>query len=124
MSNTFYGRETEITWLRGMFDAVATKGPDGKFTGPRMAFVIAESGIGKSRLVQELYLRLTSDAQWDPPEVDYWPEAFLEVGAQLRSQMKSDAISSASRCANLCCHRSRIGLTRLMSQQYAPCISR
>ena len=85
MSNTFYGRETEIAWLRGMFDAVATKGPDGKFTGPRMAVIVAESGIGKSRIVQELYIQLANDAQWDPPEVDYWPEAFGDGGVNLRA---------------------------------------
>jgi hypothetical protein len=49
-----------------------------------MAVVVAETGYGKSRLVQELYLRLTADAQWDPPEFDYWPAAFGEIGAQLR----------------------------------------
>ena len=85
MSNTFYGRETEIAWLRGMFDAVATKDPDGNFTGPRMAVIVAESGIGKSRIVQELYIRLTNDPQWDPPEVDYWPEAFGDGGVNLRA---------------------------------------
>ena len=85
-STGFYGRETEIAWLRGMFEQCAARNADGRFTGgPRMAFVIAESGIGKSRLVQELYLQLTSDATWDPPTIDYWPDAFLEVGAQLRT---------------------------------------
>jgi AAA ATPase domain len=81
----FHGREKEFAWLRGMFDAVATKGADGKFTGPRMAVIVAESGIGKSRLVQELYIRLTNDPQWDPPEVDYWPEAFGDGGVNLRA---------------------------------------
>ena len=85
-STGFYGRETEIAWLRGMFEQCAARNADGKFIGgPRMAFVIAESGIGKSRLVQELCLQLTSDAIWDPPTIDYWPDAFLEVGAQLRT---------------------------------------
>ena len=85
-STGFYGRETEIAWLRGMFESCAARNVDGKFIGgPRMAFVVAESGIGKSRLVQELYLQLTSDAIWDPPTIDYWPDAFLEVGAQLRT---------------------------------------
>ena len=81
----FYGRAKELAWLRSQFDAVAARGADGKFAGPRMAFIVAESGIGKSRLVQELYLRLTNDPQWDPPEVNYWPDAFREVGAQLRT---------------------------------------
>jgi hypothetical protein len=61
----FHGREREFAWLRGMFDAVATKGADGKFTGPRMAIIVAESGIGKSRLVQELYIRLMHGPQRD-----------------------------------------------------------
>ena len=47
--------------------------------------VVAESGIGKSRIVQELYIRLTNDPQWDPPEVDYWPEAFGDGGVNLRA---------------------------------------
>ena len=81
----FHGREKELTWLRAQFDAVAARAADGKFVGPRMVFIVAESGIGKSRLVQELYLRLTNDPQWDPPEVNYWPDAFREVGAQLRT---------------------------------------
>jgi tetratricopeptide (TPR) repeat protein len=80
----FHGREKEFAWLRGMFDAVATKDADGKYTGPRMAVIVAESGIGKSRLVQELYIRLTSDPKWDPPEFDYWPEAFGDDGTKLR----------------------------------------
>jgi tetratricopeptide (TPR) repeat protein len=81
----FHGREKEFAWLRGMFDAVATKDSDGKYTGPRMAVIVAESGIGKSRLVQELYIRLTNDPSWDPPEVDYWPEAFGDGGVNLRA---------------------------------------
>ena len=81
----FHGREREFSWLRGMFDAVAAKGADGKYPGPRMAVIVAESGIGKSRLVQELYIRLTNDPQWDPPEVDYWPEAFGDGGVNLRA---------------------------------------
>ncbi|MEY3021823.1 MAG: ATPase domain, partial [Planctomycetota bacterium] len=79
----FHGREQELAWLRSQFDAVAARGDDGRFVGPRMAFIVAESGIGKSRLVQELYLRLTNDPRWDPPEVDYWPDAFGDGGVNL-----------------------------------------
>ena len=50
-----------------------------------MAVVTAETGYGKSRLVQELYLRLSSDAQWDPAESNYWPDAFRGAGEQLRT---------------------------------------
>jgi len=83
MRTEFIGREKELAWLRSQFDACATRGPDGQYGGPRMAFIIAESGIGKSRLVQELYLQLTSDPKWDPPEVDYWPDAFKASGQEL-----------------------------------------
>jgi len=77
----FYGREIESAWLREQFDVVAAKGVDGRFTGLRMAFVTAESGIGKSRLVQERYLCLTSDLVWGPPEIDCWSDAFHELDA-------------------------------------------
>ena len=65
-------------------EAAATRRADGKFAGPKLAVILAESGHGKSRLVQELYLRLTADERWDPPEASYWPDAFRDLGAQLR----------------------------------------
>ncbi len=86
MRTEFVGRQEELAWLRSQFDACATRGPDDQYGGPRMAFVIAESGIGKSRLVQELYLQLTSDPQWDPPEVDYWPDSFSNSGGRSRAR--------------------------------------
>jgi hypothetical protein len=84
MPATFFGRERELSWLRGLFEQAATLQPDGKFSGPRMAVLTAETGYGKSRIVQELYLQLTNDPRWDPPEHDYWPPAFGDIGAQLR----------------------------------------
>jgi|GEM_PF-2992713 len=79
----FFGRESELRWLLDQFEAVAQRDVEGKFPGPRLAVVLAESGFGKSRLVQELYIRLSEDPRWDPPEVDYWPAAFGEGGAKL-----------------------------------------
>lgn len=84
MRDPFRGRESESAWLLEHFLVCATPDPDGSFPGPRMAVVIGESGLGKSRLVQELYGRLTSDPGWDPPEVDYWPDAFQASGEELR----------------------------------------
>lgn len=78
MAHGFYGRESELAWLRSQFETVAAGG------GPRLAVVVAESGTGKSRLVQQLYLQLTADPHWDPPEVDYWPDAFRSAGDTLR----------------------------------------
>lgn len=82
----FHGRTEELTWLRGLWDACTARDPStGRFVGgPRAAFIIAESGIGKSRLVQALYQQLTTDPAWDPPEIDYWPDAFNDQGVQLR----------------------------------------
>lgn len=72
----FYGREDELSWLRNLWDQATGGGPGQTPGGPRIAVVIAESGLGKSRLVQALYQQLTTDPQWDPPEVNYWPDAF------------------------------------------------
>ncbi len=82
----FHGRTEELVWLRGLWDACTARDPStGRFVGgPRAAFIIAESGIGKSRLVQALYQQLTTDPAWDPPEIDYWPDAFNDQGVQLR----------------------------------------
>ena len=74
MAMPLLGRESELGQLRDAFDAAAgaAKGVDGR--GPRIVVVLlAESGLGKTRLVQELYLQLASDAVWDPPSHDYWP---------------------------------------------------
>ena len=76
----FHGRTAELAQLRRLFEECAARDPaTGRFGGPRMAVVIAESGIGKSRLVQALYQQLTKDLLWDPPEVNYWPDAFMDA---------------------------------------------
>ena len=82
----FHGRAEELAWLRGLWDACTTRDAStGRYTGgPRMAVVVAESGIGKSRLVQALYQQLTIDSAWDPPEVNYWPDAFQTPGDSMR----------------------------------------
>lgn len=79
----FFGREAELERLLALFRATAARRPDGRHAGPQMAFVLAESGVGKSRLVQELYIRLTEDPEWDPPAIDYWPPAFGDGGVNL-----------------------------------------
>lgn len=71
----FHGREEYLQWLFELFEDVATT------KVPRLAVVAAESGLGKSRLVQALYQRLTVASEWDPD--DYWPDAFSNAGDNL-----------------------------------------
>ena len=82
----FHGRAEELAWLRGLWDACTTRdATTGRYAGgPRMAVVVAESGIGKSRLVQALYQQLTIDPKWDPSDVNYWPDAFQTPGDSMR----------------------------------------
>lgn len=84
MSSRFYGRTKDLEWLRGRFDHVSSWGPDRKFTGPQMAVLVAESGLGKSRLVRELYLQLANDPEWNPKETAYWPGSFGGDDRQMR----------------------------------------
>lgn len=83
MSQGFFGRRLEIESLLTTFREVGNRRAADGSDGPRMTFVLAESGVGKSRLVQELYIRLTEDPAWDPPEIDYWPPAFGDGGVNL-----------------------------------------
>lgn len=85
MKTTFFGRDNELQLLRDLFELSAKREEDGAFAGPRMAFVIAESGVGKTRLVQELYLQLTQDENWDPEDASYWPNAFSDDNTRLRT---------------------------------------
>ena len=79
--DNFFGRENELATLRQLWDQATTKDANG---GPRMAIILAETGYGKTRLIQALYQQLTNDPLWDPAEVNYWPDAFQEVSNQLR----------------------------------------
>jgi hypothetical protein len=81
----FYGRAEELAWLRGLWDEATKRDEQGSFCGgPRMAFILSETGLGKSRIVQALYQQLTLDPVWDLPELNYWPDAFQLPGTQIR----------------------------------------
>jgi tetratricopeptide (TPR) repeat protein len=80
-----HGRTEELARLRALWDAATARDSSGRFVGgPRMAVVVAETGYGKTRLVQALYQQLTTDPAWDPDEINYWPDAFQAPGEQLR----------------------------------------
>ena len=75
----FHGREQELAWLCGLLDDVD------RSRVPRLAVILAESGIGKSALVQALYRKLTTDPRWDGPSSHgFWPDAFQGSGDDLK----------------------------------------
>ena len=80
----FHGRDEELDWLYGLFkESVCSRTPN-------FAVVVAESGLGKSRLVQALYQKLARDPEWDPG--DFWPDAFGDdEGRSLRVNPAFDA---------------------------------
>jgi hypothetical protein len=44
--------------------------------GPQVAVIVAESGLGKTRLAQAFYEQLATDPEWNPPHARYWPPEF------------------------------------------------
>ena len=80
----FFGREAELTWLLRLWDDTAIRDTKGVHVGPRLAIVIAETGLGKSRLVQALYQRLTNDPLWNPFDRSYWPSNIVSETGQIR----------------------------------------
>ncbi len=74
----FYGRDAEHAFLLDSFRSCVTSG------SPRLVTVVAETGVGKSRLVQHLYNTITKDEQFDPGASNYWPDAFQTPVMQLR----------------------------------------
>jgi hypothetical protein len=59
----FLGRSAELKELEDTYELIAN------CHGPRVAILTAESGVGKTRLLVELYSRLVSRQDGD----DYWP---------------------------------------------------
>jgi len=59
----FFGRSAELRELEDAYELIA------KSQGPRVAVLTAESGVGKTRLLVELYGRLIIRHKGD----DYWP---------------------------------------------------
>lgn len=72
--DVFCGRKAELQQLVDAYESVATG------SGPRLAVVCADRGMGKTRLVQELYRHLSTACDPD----DYWPDASLFKGNNLR----------------------------------------
>lgn len=67
----FVGRKVELDWLKERW----AKALDGE---PQLVVLLAETGLGKTRIAQEFYRWLSREldpAQADRPE-GYWPDAF------------------------------------------------
>lgn len=73
----FCGREAELGALVAAYDRVAAGG------GPEIAVVLGESGLGKTRLVQEFFARLSAgvDAEGDG---GYWPDRLVRDANNLK----------------------------------------
>ena len=75
----FYGRDDELDRLYELFAETA------RTRVPRLAVLIADSGIGKTALVQAFYRRLTADPDWDNTSPKgFWPDAFQGTGNDLK----------------------------------------
>ena len=105
MTEAFYGRQAELGLLRTRFDEVTGRACPGPNGGPRFVILVAENGIGKTRLIQELYSSLASDPLWNPPQAPYWPARPKEPywparpsddGRPLAVAPRRDAVSSAA----------------------------
>lgn len=73
MSRVFCGREQELEGLRRAYRAIAHDESD----RPQVVTLVAESGLGKTRLVQEFYRWLSTSEDRAAPD-GYWPD---ELGA-------------------------------------------
>src|SRR5690606_41690616 len=64
-SGSFTGRDAELERLLAHWESVRAG------DGPRVVVLLAEPGLGKTRLAQELYARLVAREQGGAP--GYWP---------------------------------------------------
>ena len=73
---SFTGRDAELERLLAHWESVRAG------DGPRVVVLLAEPGLGKTRLAQELYARLVAREQGGAP--GYWPPTLGEDGDNLR----------------------------------------
>ena len=74
----FFGREAELKLLHDALHAAT----DPTTRTPQIVTFVAETGVGKSRIIQEFYRQLTVSKTWDPD--NFWPDAFQSHATQLR----------------------------------------
>ena len=74
----FFGRETELKILHDALRAAT----DPATRTPQIVTFVAETGVGKSRIIQEFYRQLTVSETWD--KGNFWPNDFQSHATQLR----------------------------------------
>ncbi len=84
----FVGRTDELDRLRGALESAAPA-LFGRSEPPRPSLVVlrGDSGVGKSRIVQEFYRRLadsSGSAEWALDPDDYWPDSFGDPDASAK----------------------------------------
>ena len=72
----FFGREVELQLLHDALHAAT----DPTIRTPQIVTFVAETGVGKSRIIQEFYHQLTVSETWDPS--NFWPDAFQSHATQ------------------------------------------
>ena len=70
------GREDVIQELHDAYDEVATKDDEGRYH-PQFKILLGMTGVGKTRIAQELYSWLTIKRDTDSTETGYWPNTLL-----------------------------------------------
>jgi tetratricopeptide (TPR) repeat protein len=73
----FIGRTKELEYIIAQLDTTKQQRQCTALT------LVADTGVGKSRLVQEFYNQITQNDAWDPAFCNYWPDAFQTLATQL-----------------------------------------
>lgn len=76
MPTRFCGRKQELSHLQDAWQAVASG------EGPRVVVLLGDSGVGKTRLVQEFYGWLSGQYRSEDDR-GYWPPSLTEAGRNL-----------------------------------------
>jgi tetratricopeptide (TPR) repeat protein len=76
----FVGRELDMAFLQERWE-------EARHGRPQVVVLLGESGLGKTRLVQEFYRWLSTNA--DPG--GYWPDAFTDVNPQFHADHRPTA---------------------------------
>ena len=86
----FCGRQPELAHLLAAFERLSAE--DAR---PQIVALLAESGFGKTRLIQEFYHQLSTRADL-PGHPGYWPDRLSRQGDDLRINPDLGACNNAA----------------------------